>query len=80
MKAYNENHELAAIICNQCGRVMTVQDDMVKEGVFSAACTCGYFSEKDGEIHSLDLCEECYDEFIKHFKIPVTVTAQTEMV
>ena len=33
MKAYNENHELAAIICNQCGRVMTVQDDMVKEGV-----------------------------------------------
>ena len=80
MKAYNENHELAAIICNQCGRVMTVQDDMVKEGVFSAACTWGYFSEKDGQVHHFDLCEDCYDEWISGFRLPVETEEQIELL
>ena len=80
MKAYNENHELAAIICNQCGRVMTVQDDMEKEGVFSAACTWGYFSEKDGQVHHFDLCEDCYDEWISGFRLPVETEEQIELL
>ena len=31
----------------------------------------GYGSCFDGENHSFDLCDECYSEIIKNFKIPV---------
>ena len=30
----------------------------------------GYFSGKDGEIHSFDLCESCYDLLVQDFQIP----------
>ena len=42
-----------------------------REGVFSADCEWGYFSEKDGERHHFDLCESCYDDLVSSFKIPV---------
>ena len=32
--------------------------------------TWGYFSGKDGESCSFDLCEECFDEITKGFLIP----------
>ena len=35
--------------------------------------TWGYFSEKDGEHHSFDLCESCYDELLKSFLIPAEI-------
>ena len=36
-------------------------------------CSWGYFSKKDGETHSFDLCEECYDKWIGGFQIPVGI-------
>lgn len=42
------------------------------EGVFSASCEWGYFSEKDGERHHFDLCESCYDDLVSSFKYPLT--------
>lgn len=35
--------------------------------------TWGYFSEKDGENHRFDLCEECYDRLLKGFLIPAEI-------
>ena len=55
-------------------------NEIVKEGILSVEKCWGYFSEKDGEIHELDLCEECYNKLIKQFKIPVTVKKQKEFV
>lgn len=39
-----------------------------------------YFSEKDGEVHHFDLCEECYDELVRRMKLPVDVEEQTELL
>ena len=39
-----------------------------------------YFSEKDGQIHHFDLCEECYDELVSGFKIPVDREEQIEFL
>ena len=39
----------------------------------------GYFSKRDGEIHSFLLCEDCYDEMVKKFVIPPMVTEATEL-
>lgn len=68
-----EQKELKKMVCNCCGKELMVKGGIVREGVFSAECSWGYFSEKDGETHSFDLCEECYDKWIGGFKIPVEV-------
>lgn len=65
--------EVTKIICNQCGKEIPVVNGQAQEGVFSADVTWGYFSEKDGERHSFELCEECYDAMLKGFQIPAEV-------
>ena len=68
-----ETKEIKKIICNQCGKEIPVVDGYPREGVFSVDQTWGYFSEKDGEHHSFDLCESCYDELLKSFLIPAEI-------
>ena len=55
------------IFCNRCGKEITGQD------VLSVEKRWGYFSQKDGETHRFDLCEECYDEWIASFQIPIEI-------
>ena len=74
-----ENQELE-IYCNCCGRRIKTQKDMIVEGVFHGQVQWGYFSGKDGETHNLDLCEECYDELIKSFIIPINIVERNEIV
>ena len=38
------------------------------------------FSGKDGEIHSFDLCESCYDLLVQEFKIPPEKKEQTTLL
>ena len=38
------------------------------------------FSEKDGEVHHFDLCEECYDEVTGEFRVAVEVEEEIEML
>jgi len=33
----------------------------------------GYCSDKDNQVHSFDICESCYDRWIKTFKIKPTI-------
>ena len=68
-----EQKELKKMVCNCCGKELMVKGGIVREGVFSAEYSWGYFSEKDGETHSFDLCEECYVKWIGGFKIPVEI-------
>lgn len=70
MKKYSDN-EVIAVFCNCCGRKITAEHGLVKEGVFMVEILWGYFSEKDGEQHDFDMCESCYDQMIAKFKIPV---------
>lgn len=68
------------IFCNQCGKELKLEEEIVREGYFSADVTFGYFSNKDGLRHRWDLCEECYDALIRSFRIPVEESERNEMV
>lgn len=73
-----ETKEVKTIICNRCGREIPFENGYPREGVFSVDYEWGYFSEKDGEKHSFDLCESCYDEIISGFSIPAYVPDESE--
>ncbi len=73
IKKTEEIKEISKMICNQCGKEIPVVNGQPREGVFSADVTWGYFSEKDGERHSFELCEKCYDALLKGFRIPVEI-------
>ena len=68
-----ETKEINKIICNQCGKEINVVDGTPREGVFSVDYTWGYFSDKDGEKHSFDLCESCYDKLLSSFQLPADI-------
>ncbi len=68
-----ETKEIKMIICNQCGKEIPVVDGCPREGVLSVDQEWGYFSEKDGEKHHFDLCEECYDRLVASFKLPAEI-------
>lgn len=68
------------VICNQCGRKLSVQNGILTEGCVSVDTTFGYFSEKDGVRHRFDLCENCYDKMIRAFLVPVTEEKVTELL
>ena len=71
--------ETKEILCNQCGKKLKVENDILKEDAFEAKKQWGYFSQKDAVLHSFVLCEECYDEMISRFAIPVEITEVTEL-
>ena len=68
-----ETKEINKIVCNQCGKEIEVSEGTPREGVFSVDYAWGYFSDKDGERHSFDLCESCYDKLLASFKLPADI-------
>lgn len=68
-----EMKQVEKIVCNKCGKEIIVKNGILVEDVLSVQKRWGYFSNKDNEVHEFDLCEECYDEWIETFKIPVEV-------
>lgn len=82
MRNYTDENKqlLSGAACNQCGRELTVENGIIKEGYFRGDNLFGYFSHKDGIKHSFDLCEECYDKMIKSFVIPVETEEVKELL
>ncbi|QUI24912.1 hypothetical protein HZI73_22640 [Vallitalea pronyensis] len=78
MEKYEEkvikDNVLTEVYCNKCGKLIYDQHTKKKVDYLSLTKEWGYFSNKDMEIHSFDLCEECYDEFIESFKYPPSKT------
>ena len=66
-----EIKEINKIICNKCGKEIVFRDGMAQEDYLSVDKRWGYFSNKDNQEDAFDLCEECYDAFVKTFLIPV---------
>ncbi len=66
-----ETKEVSKVICNKCGREIVAADGRLEEDVLSVDKRWGYFSEKDNQVDSFDLCEKCYDEFVATFLLPV---------
>lgn len=79
MKKY-ENGKLIKVVCNQCGREIKIEKEIIKEGICSVETDWGYFSDKDGENHKFDLCEKCYDFLTRNFLIPVEISRRTELL
>ena len=80
MKKYNKNGQLEAVICNNCVKKLVVDKGIIREGAVAFDHAWDYFSEKDGQVHHFDLCEECYDAITAEFKIPVDVEEQLELL
>lgn len=80
MRKYNEQNQLISMQCNCCKKELRLEEGIVKEGCFSVDYTWGYFSNKDGMCHKFDLCEACYDRFIKELSIPVTEIENNELL
>ena len=72
-----EQEKVQEVICNRCGRHFPEEKrDVTDLETLHVEQCWGYFSEKDGERQSFDLCEECYDEIIKSFRVPVEIERQ----
>lgn len=67
------------IRCNCCGGLIS-QKGNEKKDYLRLEKEWGYFSNKDREIHEIYLCEECYDRWIKGFRVPVTVREAEEVL
>lgn len=61
--------KIEKIICNKCKKEIKVINGIPQEDMLSVEKRWGYFSNKDNEVHKFDLCESCYDELLKSFKI-----------
>ena len=65
--------------CNMCGKKIK-ENGLEREDFLQMEKTWGYFSEKDGEKHTIILCETCYDLWIKSLKIAPDVEEITEFL
>ena len=52
----------------------------LREGAAHFDVAWDYFSEKDGEVHHFDLCEECYDGVTREFLIEADKEERTELL
>jgi hypothetical protein len=64
-----------AVFCNCCGESIY---ELGKENHpdvdwINIEHSWGYFSKKDMTTHFADICEKCWDDFCKSFKIPVGI-------
>lgn len=81
MRKYQEGRErkLTELVCNCCGKKLTVENGIAVEESCHIEIPWGYFSKRDGENHIFDLCEECYDKIICGFAVPPMVEERTEI-
>lgn len=64
--------------CNVCGKKIKEEAGIPREDYVVIEKHWGYFSEKDGEIHQIYLCEACYDQWIRTFERPPLIQETTE--
>jgi ribosomal-protein-alanine N-acetyltransferase len=69
-----ENEIVDEIICNCCAKPIKKYDYGVFNDHIHINKAFGYWSNHDTEIHSMDICEDCYEKFIATFKIKPEIT------
>lgn len=58
------------IYCNCCGGQICTAEKKSETSFLTIDKEWGYFSRgRDGEIHSMDICEACYDKWVQTFAI-----------
>ena len=66
-----ETKDLQKIICNKCGKEIIISKGAPQEDYLEVEKRWGYQSNKDNQVDCFDLCEDCYDDFVKGFKIKI---------
>jgi len=69
--------ETVEIICNACGKPLARNGHGYFPDHLEITKHWGYDSPFDGEIHSFDVCVECYEAGIKKFAIPAEISGKT---
>ena len=68
---------VSEISCNMCGKKINIIEEKVEDWQLdyfhNFAIHYGYGSSKDGESYLFDICEDCLDNIIKQFVVPVSV-------
>lgn len=72
--------QLQQVVCNKCKKELQLENGYLKEGCFYADFSFGYFSSRDGIRHKFDLCEECYNQMIAGFMIPIDEVSENELL
>ena len=81
MKRADEDiKSVSELLCNCCGRKIKKDNNIIKEDVFTGIKEWGYFSDRDMEVHRFIICEKCYEEMIRSFKVPVDIINKTEVL
>ena len=62
--------ELTDVRCNACGRDVSKDTSGYFEDHVSLSKKWGYSSPFDGEAHDIDICVDCYSDWIRQFEIP----------
>ena len=57
------------IVCNCCGKKIQISDQHPYPEYISIRKEWGFDSPYDGEVHEIDLCQECYQKWIQTLKI-----------
>lgn len=70
-KVLTETDEIYEIYCNMCGKAIKKDQFGKFYDYLSVDKKWGYLSCFDGQLHSFDLCDECYKKVAKSFKINV---------
>jgi len=65
--------ELSTVRCNYCGREVAKDKFGYLEDYVSIVKDWGYNSPYDGEVHTIDLCVDCYKDWTSNFAIPPEV-------
>lgn len=79
----DQTHELqeeTGVYCNVCGKTMVVERGILKEDMVEVSKEWGYFSKRDLEVHKFHICENCYEEMISSFKIPIEIISKSEVL
>lgn len=82
MRTYLNKKEtkLTTVICNCCKKELLVENGILKDECIHISHDFGYFSKKDGETQSFDLCEDCYEKITGKFLIPVETKDRQELI
>ena len=64
-----EASEIKLVICNMCACDIDITSSPYVDNRVSIEKMWHYGSPYDGEVHAIDLCSSCYDNFLKMLKI-----------
>lgn len=80
MRVYEKEKKLTKVVCNACGKILLVENGILKEECIHVEHDFGFFGTRDGESDSFDLCEACYEKLIAQFAVPVDKKERVELL